>query len=48
MIRSVVRRMMALALIPTKFISTLFANLGSDLSEDERDDLNPWFKYFTD
>ncbi len=48
MIRSVVRRMMALALVPTRFISTLFDNLGSDLSEDERAELDPLFKYFTD
>jgi hypothetical protein len=48
MIRSVIRRMMALALIPAKFISTLFDNLGNDLSESERDELAPLFKYFTD
>ena len=46
MIRSVVRRMMALALVSAKFISTLFDNLGNDLCQDERDALAPLFKYF--
>ncbi|CAF2853534.1 unnamed protein product, partial [Rotaria sp. Silwood2] len=47
MIRSVIRRIMALALVPAKFISTLFDNLGDDLSQSELDELAPLFKYFT-
>ncbi|CAF4915795.1 unnamed protein product, partial [Rotaria sp. Silwood2] len=38
---------MALALVPAKFILTLFGNLGDDLSQSELDELAPLFKYFT-
>ncbi|CAF1542669.1 unnamed protein product, partial [Adineta steineri] len=47
LIRSVVRRMMALALVPEKFVSTLFDDLQNDLDEDERDELAPLFNYFS-
>jgi hypothetical protein len=47
MIRNVIRRMMALALVPATFVSTLFDGLKNDLSEDERDELAPIFKYFS-
>ncbi len=47
MVRSTIRRMMALALVPPQFISTLFENLANDLDHSERDDLAPLFTYFT-
>ncbi|CAF2982191.1 unnamed protein product [Rotaria sp. Silwood2] len=46
MIRSVIRQMMALALVPEQYIPSLFDNLGKDLNDSERDDLLPIFEYF--
>lgn len=46
--RGVVRRMMALVLVPAKLISTLFDNLVNDLCQDEHEELAPLFKYFPD
>ncbi|CAF0797118.1 unnamed protein product [Adineta ricciae] len=42
-IRSVVRRMMALALVPAECVPTLFDDLQNDLSEYERHELAPLF-----
>ncbi|CAF1032287.1 unnamed protein product, partial [Rotaria sordida] len=46
MIRSVIRQMMALALVPEQYISLLFDNLEKYLNDSERDDLSPIFEYF--
>ncbi|CAF4101667.1 unnamed protein product [Rotaria sordida] len=46
MIRSVIRQMMALALVPEQYISLLFDNLGKYLNDSERDDLSPIFEHF--
>lgn len=48
MVGSAVDRMMVLALVPFKYVPTLFGNLENELSEEERNDLNPLFKYFTE
>jgi hypothetical protein len=46
-IRNAIRRMMALASVPVKFVSTLFDGLQNDLSESEHHELAPSFKYFS-
>jgi hypothetical protein len=46
MIRSVIRQMMALALVPEEYVPQLFANLGQELTESDRLDLSNLFKYF--
>jgi len=46
MVRSVIRRMMALALVPPEHIPLLFARLGEELNPEERDQLLGLFKYF--
>ena len=46
MIRSVIRQMMALALVPEEFVPQLFANLDQELTESDRLDLSNLFKYF--
>ena len=46
MVRSVIRQMMALALVPEDHVSSLFAGLGEELSENERDELSCLFTYF--
>jgi hypothetical protein len=46
MVRSVIRKMMALALVPEEHVSSLFAGLGEELTEDERDELSCIFTYF--
>jgi len=38
MVHSVIRQMMALALVPEDHVSSLFAGLGEELSENERDE----------
>jgi hypothetical protein len=48
MMRSVMRRMMALALVPAQYVLSLFDDLGKDLNDSERDELSPLFKYFRD
>ena len=48
MIRSVIRQMMALALVPEQYVPSLFADLGQDLSDSEQDELAGLFKYFND
>ncbi|CAF1309239.1 unnamed protein product [Rotaria sordida] len=48
MIRSVIRQMMALALLPEQYIPSLFANLGQELNGSERNELSDLFKYFND
>ena len=45
-IRTVIRQMMALALVPIEFVSTLFNNLVNGLAEYERDELSALIKYF--
>ena len=45
-IRTVIRQMMALALVPVEFVSTLFNDLVNGLAEYERDELSPLIKYF--
>ena len=47
MMRSVIRQMMALALVPEQYIPSLFDNLGKDLNDSERDELSPLLKYFS-
>ncbi|CAF3649126.1 unnamed protein product, partial [Rotaria sp. Silwood1] len=42
-IRNVIRRIMALALVPAQFVSTLFNDLQNDLNEYESDELAPLF-----
>ncbi|CAF4963807.1 unnamed protein product, partial [Rotaria socialis] len=39
MVRSVIRQMMALALVPEEFVPLLFSNLGQELDESERNEL---------
>ena len=46
MIRSVIRRMMALALIPKEHVTSLFIAFKEELSETERGELAALFKYF--
>ena len=46
MIRSVIRKMMALALVPQEHVPSVFARLGEELNENERDELGSLFKYF--
>ncbi|CAF2895701.1 unnamed protein product [Rotaria sp. Silwood2] len=47
-IRSVIRKIMALALVPERHIPSLFARLGQELSDAERDEIADLFKYFND
>ncbi|CAF1304862.1 unnamed protein product [Rotaria sordida] len=47
-IRSFIRQMMALALVPEQHVSSLFASLGQELSNSERDEIADLFKYFND
>jgi hypothetical protein len=47
MIRSVVRQMMALALVPEQYAPSLFAGLGQELTDSERGELADLFKYFS-
>ncbi|CAF4011351.1 unnamed protein product, partial [Rotaria sp. Silwood1] len=44
MIRSVIRQMMALTLVPEQYVPSLFANLGQELNDSERDELSDLFK----
>ncbi|CAF1392568.1 unnamed protein product, partial [Rotaria sordida] len=46
MVRSVIRRMMALALVPPEHVPSLFDRLGEELNPEERDQLLDLFKYF--
>ncbi|CAF1585215.1 unnamed protein product [Rotaria sordida] len=39
MIRCVIRQMMGLALVPEQYVPSLFANLGQELNDSERDEL---------
>lgn len=48
MIRIVIRRMMALALVPAEFVLTLFDDIVNGLAEYELDELSPLIKYFED
>lgn len=45
-IRSVIRQMMALALVPQQEVPSLFASLGEELSDLEREQLAELFDYF--
>ncbi|CAF0903856.1 unnamed protein product, partial [Rotaria sordida] len=40
MIRCVIRQMMGLALVPEQYVPSLFANLGQELNDSERDELS--------
>ena len=46
MIRSTIRQMMALALVPEEYVTSLFSNLGQEFDESERNELSGIFKYF--
>lgn len=47
MVRSVIRRMMALALVPEEFVRQLFSNLAQELTESDcEEDLSGLFNYF--
>jgi hypothetical protein len=48
MTRSVIRQMMALALVPQQEVAPLFASLGQELSDLEREELAELFQYFND
>ncbi|CAF4668798.1 unnamed protein product [Rotaria sp. Silwood2] len=48
MFRSVIRQLMALALVPEEFVPLLFSNLAQELDDSERDELSAIFKYFAD
>ncbi|CAF3703943.1 unnamed protein product [Rotaria sp. Silwood1] len=48
MIRSVIRQMMALALVPEQYVPSLFVNLGQELNDSESAELSDLFKYFND
>ncbi|CAF4424172.1 unnamed protein product [Rotaria socialis] len=48
MIRSAIRQMMALALVPEEYVPLLFSNLGQELDESERNELAGLLKYFDD
>ena len=48
MVGSTIRQMMALALVPEEYVTSLFYNLGQELDESERNDLSDIFKYFND
>lgn len=45
-IRSTIRQMMALALVPNEHVPSLFARLQEELDENDRVQLNRLFKYF--
>ena len=47
MIRSVIRQMMALALVPAQQVPPLFGDLGQELTDVERLELFNLFKHFT-
>ena len=46
LIRSVIRNMMALALVPEQHVRSLFDGLGEDLTDNEQDELSELLKYF--
>ena len=48
MMRSVIRQMIALAVVPEQHVPSLFAELGQELNDVERLELFSLFKYFTD
>ena len=48
MIRSIIRQMMGLALVPEEYVTSLSSNLGQELDESERNELFGIFKYFND
>jgi hypothetical protein len=48
MIRSVIRQMMALALVPEQYVPSLFVGLEQELSDSESNELVDLFKYFND
>ena len=47
MIRSVIRQMMVLALVPAQHVSPSFADLGQELTDVERLELFNLFEHFT-
>ena len=46
MVRSVIRRLMALALVPAEHVPSLFARLGEELNQEEYNQLLGLFEYF--
>ena len=48
MIRSTIRQMMALALVPEQYVASLFADLGQELNDTGHPALLDFLKYFTD
>lgn len=47
-IRSVIRNMMALALVPEQSVPSLFDGLNENLTDSERTELSGLFQYFHD
>ena len=48
MIRSLIRQMMALALVPEQYVQSLFVDLGQALNGNEHEALANLYKYFND
>jgi hypothetical protein len=48
MIRSTIRQMMALALVPEQYVESLFADLSQELTDTEHPALLDFLTYFTD
>lgn len=46
MVRSVIRQMMGLALVPPSYVPVLFNELGEELCETEREQIADLVKYF--
>ncbi|CAF1362499.1 unnamed protein product [Rotaria sordida] len=46
MVRSAIRQLMALALVPESYVPILFTNVGQELTDDERDEIQDLLEYF--
>ena len=46
MIRSVIRQLMALAVVPQQYVPSLFAEIEEELGDQDREELADFFRYF--
>ena len=46
MIRSVIRQMMAMAVVPQQYVPSLFGDREQELGDQEREELTDFFLYF--